>query len=112
MTEQTKKKKIAGQTDNDLWLAAVKIKGDTDGRAKIYIDGQLVHGVIGYKIEHNSSDKRVPLLTLEVQCSLEMESGAIPLLPEPWTWFYEPKLPDFVDERDYLKSLSEECVKE
>lgn len=92
------------KTPNDCWLADVKIKGSTDGRAQIFIDGKLVRGVIGYKIEHNSSDKRLPLLTVQVQCNLEMDSGAIPLLPEPWCWFYEPKLPDFVDGHQFSES--------
>lgn len=92
------------KTPNDCWLADVQIKGNTDGRAQIFIDGKLVRGVIGYKIEHNSSDKRTPLLTMQVQCNLEMDSGAIPLLPEPWCWFYEPKLPNFVDGHQFSES--------
>lgn len=85
------------KTPNDCWVADVQIKGSTDGRAQIYIDGKLVRGVTGYRIEHNSSDKRLPLLTMQVQCNLEMDSGAIPVLPEPWCWFYEPKSANFVD---------------
>lgn len=86
----------------DSWLAHVEIKDAIDGRAKIYIDGQLVPGVIGYKIEQNAADKRVPQLTLQVQCDLTLESGAIPLLPEPWSWFYQPKVQGFSDVRDIL----------
>lgn len=85
------------KTTDNCCVANVQIRGSTDGRAKIYIDGKLVSGIIGYKIEHNSSDKRVPMLTLQIQCNLEMDTGAIPLLPEPWRWFYEPKKPYFVD---------------
>lgn len=91
------------QTSNDSWLAEVEIKEAIDGRARIYIDGKLVPGVIGYKIEQNSQDKRIPLLELQVQCTFDMKSGAVPLLPEPWTWFYAPKVPNFVDERDLGK---------
>jgi hypothetical protein len=87
----------AKQSPKDAWLADVKIKGHTDGTAEIYIDGKLVSGVVGYEVEHNSSDKRVPILTLRVQCNLEMDTGAIPLLPEPWSWFYEPKYENFTD---------------
>lgn len=87
------------KTEKDLWLAHVQIKGSTDGRTEIYIDGKRVNGVTGYRIEHNASDKRVPRLILEVQCSLDMDTGAIPLLPEPWSWFYKPKSSNFADER-------------
>lgn len=85
---------------NNSWLAHVEIQDALNGRAQIYIDGKLVPGVIGYTIEQNATDKRVPLLTLQVQCDLTLESGAIPLLPEPWCWFYQPKVPSFCDERD------------
>lgn len=93
------------QTNNKSWIAKVEIKDAIDGRTQIYIDGKLVHGVIGYKIEQNSGDKRVPILELQVQCDFDMESGAIPLLPEPWTWFYKPISDNLVDERAYLSSL-------
>ncbi len=88
---------------NNSWLAHVEIKEAIDGKAQIYIDGKLVHGVIGFKIEQNSQDKRVPILELQVQCQFDMESGAIPLLPEPWTWFYAPITDDLVDVRDIGK---------
>lgn len=90
---------------NDSWLAKVEIKDAIDGRAQIYIDGKLVHGVIGFKVEQNAADKRVPILTLQVQCQLDMDSGAIPLLPEPWNWFYQPKHQPFVDVRDIGKPI-------
>lgn len=95
-------------TVQDNVIAHVQIKGDPDGRAQIYIDGRPVKGLIGYKIEHNSSDKRAPILTLQVYCTLEMDSGAIPLLPEPWSWFYEPKVPDFVDGHQFSRNLEEQ----
>ena len=91
---------MAKKTYADSWLAKVEIKDAVDGRAQVYIDGKLVRGVTGYKVEQDSQGKRVPLLTLQVQCSFDMNSGAIPLLPEPWTWFYEPKAENFRDERD------------
>lgn len=94
-------------TVQDNVIAHVQIKGDPDGRAQIYIDGRPVKGLIGYRIEHNSSDKRAPILTLQVYCTLEMDSGAIPLLPEPWSWSYGPKVPNFVDGHQCpLKSFS------
>ena len=48
-------------------------------------------------IEHNASDKRTPVLELKVLCNLEMDTGAIPLLPEPWSWFYKPIKENLVD---------------
>ena len=86
--------------DPQAWLAKVEIKDAINGRAQVYIDGKLVRGVIGYKIEQNSQDKRVPILELQVQCEFDMECGAIPLLPEPWTWFYKPIVENFADVRD------------
>ena len=81
---------------NDSWLAHVSVKNAIDGRAQIYIDGKLVHGVIGYKIEQDSVEKRVPVLTLQVQCKLDLESEMIPLLPDPWCWFYKPAVENLV----------------
>ena len=92
-------------TEQDTVMTHVQIKGDPDGRAQIYIDERPVKGLIGYKIEHNSSDKRAPILTLQVYCTLEMDSGAIPLLPEPWSWFYEPKVPNFVDGHQFSRNF-------
>lgn len=97
-------REMLNQTPKDNWLAEVEIKEAIDGRAQIYIDGKLVPGVIGYRIEQNSQDKRIPLLELQVQCKFDMKSGAVPLLPEPWTWFYTPKVPNFIDERDLGKN--------
>lgn len=90
----------------DSWLARVEIKDALNGRAQIYIDGKLVPGVIGYSVEQNAADKRVPLLTMQVQCDLTLETGAIPLLPEPWSWFYQPKYQSFCDVRD----IGKDCV--
>lgn len=47
----------------------VILKGSMNGQVQVFIDGKLVRGVIGYKIEHNSSDKKTPLLTMQVQCN-------------------------------------------
>lgn len=93
------------QTKNDSWLAHVEIKEAINGKAQVYIDGKLVPGVIGYKVEQNSQEKRVPVLELQVQCEFDMNSGAVPILPEPWTWFYEPKVKNFTDERQIGKSV-------
>lgn len=96
---------MAQQNKKDSWLAKVEIKDAVDGRAQIYIDKKLVRGVIGYKIEQNSQDKRIPVLELQVQCDFDMSSGAIPLLPEPWSWFYKPIFEQFTDERDIKERL-------
>lgn len=85
------------KTANNGWLAQVEIKDAIDGRAQIYIDGKLVPGVIGYSVEQNVQDKRVPILNIQVQCKLNMDSESIPLLPEPWSWFYVPKYTNFID---------------
>lgn len=91
---------MSTQMQPDSWLAHVTIKDAIDGRAQIYINGKLVPGVVGYMIEQNAANKRVPQLTLQVQCDLTLESSAIPLLPEPWSWFYQPKTQGFSDVRD------------
>lgn len=80
-------------------LAHVVIKDAVNGEAEIYIDGCRVNGVVGYKIEQDAAVNRVPLLTMQVNCELTLDSGAIPDLPEPWSWFYEPKVPNFRDVR-------------
>lgn len=81
-------------------LAQVVIKDAINGEAEIYLDGHRVTGVIGYKIEQDAGANRVPLLTMQVNCQLNLDCGAIPVLPEPWTWFYAPKVPNFTDVRD------------
>lgn len=83
-------------------LAQVVIKDAINGEAEIYIDGHRVNGVIGYKIEQDAAVNRVPVLTMQVNCQLNLDCGAIPVLPEPWTWFYEPKVQNFTDVRDIL----------
>lgn len=97
----------SNEKPKNSWLAQVEIKNAIDGRAQIYIDGQLVHGVTGFRVEQNAFDKRVPILTIQVQCSLSMDSESIPILPEPWSWFYVPKHPNFVDTETYLDCLDE-----
>ncbi|MFA9464083.1 MAG: hypothetical protein ACERKN_07290 [Velocimicrobium sp.] len=90
------------KTKNDTWLAQVEIKKAINGKAQIYIDGRKVNGVVGYKVEQNSQEKRVPILELQIQCEMNLETGAVPLLPEPWSWFYEPKSLNFVGSHDFF----------
>ena len=101
---------MAQKEANDKWLAHVEVKEAINGKAQVYIDGKRVPGVIGYQIEQNSQDKRVPILNLQVQCEFDMDCGAIPILPEPWSWFYVPKSPNFVDVRDIIhKKTNSDC---
>lgn len=88
------------QTPNDTRLAHVTISGHENGQAQVWLDGQRVNGVIGYRIEQNAKNKRIPHLILEIQCQLDLDTGAIPVLPEPWSWFYEPKYENFCDIRE------------
>ena len=89
-----------GNTLERYGIAHVEIKDALNGEAQIFIDGHRVNGVIGYKIEQDAAKNRVPLLTLQVNCDLTLDCGAIPELPEPWSWFYQPKVPGFTDVRD------------
>ncbi len=72
-------------------LCRVKISGSSGGKGEIYIDGKKLDGVIGYRLEQNAYEKRVPELTLRVMCEAEIDSGVVCPLPEPWSMFYEPK---------------------
>ena len=68
--------------------------------AEIYIDGKKVPRVQAFKVEMNSMEKRVAQVTLRVQCNLDLETGIVPELPEPWCWYYKPKYEHFWDPRD------------
>lgn len=58
------------------------------GNAKVYLDGQKVNGLIGYEIVHDRTKTAVPILHLHVQANLNIETGMIPELPEPWNYCY------------------------
>lgn len=75
----------------DNCRANVKIVCKNSSTTKIFIDGKEVHGVQAYSIEQNATDKRTPILSLKVKCNVDLETTAVPLLPEPWSWFYKPK---------------------
>lgn len=85
----------------DSGLHHVCIKSDGSGRAQLHIDGRPVKGLIEYKVEQNASDMREPVLSMKVFCNLEMDTGAIPLLPEPWSWFYKPISDNFTDGHEF-----------
>ncbi len=69
-------------------LADVRIK--TNGTwGEVYIDGHKIPNIIRYKIEHGTQENQVPVLKLEVQCNLDIETQICPELPEPWSKFYK-----------------------
>lgn len=80
-------------------LADVKIK--TSGPiAEVFIDGRKVPRVMAFQAEMNTMEKRIAQVTLRVQCNLDLETGIVPELPEPWCWYYKPKHEGFCDPRD------------
>lgn len=80
-------------------LAQIKIK--TEGPiAEVFIDGRKVPRVMSFKVEMNSMEKRVAQVTLRVQCNLDLETGIVPTLPEPWRWYYKPIHENFCDPRE------------
>ena len=68
-------------------MAKVKIISE-GGNAVIYLDGVKVNGVIGYEIIHDRTKTQVPILRLNIQSRLDIETGVIPELPEPWNLCY------------------------
>ncbi len=87
------------QTAADGWYSRLEIRqAETpDSEPEIYLDGQKVNGVISFRLEADAYEKRVPELTIKVRCKLTLDCKAIPLLPEPWTWFYAPKTEGFTE---------------
>ena len=83
-------------------LSNVKISTNGSG-AEVYFDGKKVHRVMGFKVEMNAQEKRIAQVTLRVQCNLDLDCATVPLLPEPWCWFYKPICDNFVDPRDVKK---------
>ncbi len=94
------KKRKSGQTDPKGWVTDVKIVSNDDGKTDIYIQGKKVNNVMSYKIEGDQQGNRIPVLTLQVQCRLDVSETMVPLLPEPWTWFYKPIVDNFIDVRE------------
>ncbi len=68
-------------------IANVKIISE-GGNAVVYLDGVKVNGVIGYEIIHDRTKTQVPILRLNIQSKLDIETGVIPELPEPWNLCY------------------------
>lgn len=69
-----------------------KVKIVAEGTtAQVYINGQKVPRVLGYKVEQNAQEKRMAEVTLQVQCDLCLETTSIPALPEPWATLVKGK---------------------
>lgn len=69
-----------------------KVKIVADGTtAQVFINGQKVPRVLGYKVEQNAQEKRMAEVTLRVQCDLCLETTSIPALPEPWATLVKGK---------------------
>ena len=76
--------KIIGE---DMPIAKVKIV--TEGvNAQVYLDGKKVNGLIGYEIVHDRTRTQMPIIRLNIQSELNIETGMLPELPEPWTFCY------------------------
>lgn len=76
--------KIMGET---VPIAKVTIK--TEGTdAIVYLDGVKVNGLIGYEIVHDRTKSQMPVIRLNIQSELNIETGMIPELPEPWSLCY------------------------
>lgn len=75
--------RIIGEKDP---IANVKIR--TEGAtAQVYLDGQRVRGLIGYEIVHDRTKTQMPIIRLNIQSKLDIETGMIPEIPEPWKHF-------------------------
>lgn len=76
--------KIIGENDP---IANIQIT--TEGaNATVYLDGKKVNGLIGYEIIHDRTKTQIPIIRLNIQAKLNIETGVIPELPEPWNMFY------------------------
>ena len=71
----------------DIPIANVKITSE-GANAEVYMDGNKVNGLIGYEIVHDRTKSQVPVIRLNVQAKLNIETGMIPELPEPWKHCY------------------------
>lgn len=67
--------------------AKVKIISE-GGNAVVFLDGVKVNGVIGYEVIHDRTKTQIPVLRLNIQSELDIETGVIPELPEPWNLCY------------------------
>lgn len=75
-------------------VANVRIVSE-GANAAVYLDGTKVNGLIGYELVHDRTKSQMPVLRLNIQANLNIETGAIPELPEPWRLCYELKRSDY-----------------
>lgn len=68
-------------------FANVKIVSE-NANAVIYLDGKKINGLIGYEIIHDRTKSQIPIIRLNIQSKLDIETGMIPELPEPWKYCY------------------------
>lgn len=71
--------------ENGLAQVAIKTEG---ANAVVYLDGKKVNGLIGYEIIHDRTKSQVPTIRLNIQAELDIETGMVPELPEPWKYCY------------------------
>lgn len=71
-------------------LPTVKIVSDGT-LAQVFINGQKVPRVLGYKVEQTAQEKRIAEVTLRVQCNLDLETTSVVSLPEPWLTLIKDK---------------------
>ncbi len=90
--------------ENGLAQVAIKTEG---ANAAVYLDGKKVNGLIGYEIIHDRTKSQVPVIRLNIQANLDIETGMIPELPEPWKYCYVLK-----DENDDAQILKEAPLKD
>ncbi len=68
-------------------IANVRIVSE-GATAKVYLDGKKVNGLIGYEIVHDRTKAQTPIIRLNIQSQLDIETGMLPELPEPWSLCY------------------------
>lgn len=87
-------------------LPRVEIRSEGDG-TEVYIDGKRLNGVLSFSLEHDPMKNLAPVLSLRMECcKFDVSLGAVPLLPEPWKWFYEPKFEGLTDEETICQKKS------
>lgn len=59
-----------------------------NANATVYLDDQKVNGLIGYEIIHDRAKVQIPVIRLNIQSKLDIETGMVPELPEPWKYCY------------------------
>ena len=76
-------RKIIGEKNS---IANVKIISD-GANAQVFLDEKKVNGLIGYEIVHDRTKSQIPIIRLNIQAKLDIETGMILEIPEPWSFF-------------------------